>query len=278
MGNFSRIEITPEEASAAQSSKGQPAPAPVVAPAPVKAEATAAAERPANIPEKFWKDGKVDTDAMAKSYTELEKSKAAPAPAPVAPIPADVAVPGVEAADQARYSTELAAGKLSDASYAELATKGYSKAAVDAYIKGITTVAAAQPAVEVKPEVNVQEAIIADRQITEIKASIGGDAVLVPMLAWAKTGLTAAESKEYEAAVSSGDVAKVKMAVAGLHALYTKEVGSDPQLLGGKAATESGDSYASKEEMVSDMQQEKYKKDPAERQRVANKLRRSKIV
>lgn len=277
MGNFNSIQITPEEASAAQAAKGQPAPAPVVAPAaPAKVEAAPVAERPAHIPEKFWKDGKVDSDAMAKSYTELEKSKAAP-PAPVVQTPADIAVPGVEAADRTRYSQELAAGKLTDASYAELAAKGYSKSAVDAYIKGITQVAApAQPAAE--PQVNVQEAIIADRQISEIKASIGGDAVLAPMLAWAKTGLTLAESKEYEAAVSSGDVAKVKMAVAGLHALYTKEVGTEPKLLGGRPPSESGDSYASKEEMVADMQNDKYKKDPAERQRVSNKLRRSKII
>ena len=30
------------------------------------------AERPEHIPEKFWKDGKVDSDEMAKSYTQLE--------------------------------------------------------------------------------------------------------------------------------------------------------------------------------------------------------------
>jgi hypothetical protein len=30
------------------------------------------AERPEHIPEKFWKDGKVDADEMAKSYTQLE--------------------------------------------------------------------------------------------------------------------------------------------------------------------------------------------------------------
>jgi hypothetical protein len=29
------------------------------------------AERPANIPEQFWKDGSVDTDAMAKAYSDL---------------------------------------------------------------------------------------------------------------------------------------------------------------------------------------------------------------
>ena len=36
---------------------------------PVDAEP---AERPEHIPEKFWKDGEVDTESLAKSYTELE--------------------------------------------------------------------------------------------------------------------------------------------------------------------------------------------------------------
>lgn len=39
--------------------------------APDAVAADAPAERPENIPEKFWKDGQVDVDAMAKSYTEL---------------------------------------------------------------------------------------------------------------------------------------------------------------------------------------------------------------
>src|SRR3546814_16877199 len=33
------------------------------------------AERPDHIPEKFWKDGQVDIEAMAKSYSELERER-----------------------------------------------------------------------------------------------------------------------------------------------------------------------------------------------------------
>ena len=37
----------------------------------VAAEPTAPAERPENIPEQFWKDGAVDSDGMAKAYSDL---------------------------------------------------------------------------------------------------------------------------------------------------------------------------------------------------------------
>lgn len=38
----------------------------------VPAEETPVAERPEHIPEKFWRDGNVDVDEMAKSYAQLE--------------------------------------------------------------------------------------------------------------------------------------------------------------------------------------------------------------
>lgn len=38
----------------------------------VPAEETPVAERPEHIPEKFWKEGNVDVDEMAKSYAQLE--------------------------------------------------------------------------------------------------------------------------------------------------------------------------------------------------------------
>jgi len=38
----------------------------------VPAEETPVAERPEHIPEKFWKEGNVDVDEMAKSYVQLE--------------------------------------------------------------------------------------------------------------------------------------------------------------------------------------------------------------
>ena len=38
----------------------------------VPAEEEPVAERPEHIPEKFWKEGNVDVDEMAKSYTQLE--------------------------------------------------------------------------------------------------------------------------------------------------------------------------------------------------------------
>lgn len=50
-----------------------PSPAPDVTPAPAPdATPAPAAVRPDYIPEKFWKDGAIDHESMAKSYTSLE--------------------------------------------------------------------------------------------------------------------------------------------------------------------------------------------------------------
>lgn len=253
--------ITPAEAVAAQAAKGQAAPVD-----------GAVAIRPEYIPEKFWKDGKVDSEGLAKSYTELEKAKATPPPPVPQPAAVPVSVPGVEQVRIDAYSKEISeGGKLSEASYAELATKGYGKAVVDAYVRGLTADQAQAQAVD--------SALIADKEITAIKAGIGGDQGLANMIAWAKTGLTATELTEYNEAVKSTDVARVKMAVTGLHALYTKESGSQPDLIGGRpAGGDVGDVYASKEEMIVDMQNPKYEKDPAFRAAVGKKLSRSKII
>lgn len=251
------VQITPEQAAAAQA---------------VKDGAAAAAERPAHIPEKFWKDGKADYEAMGKAYGELEAKqsqatviKETPAPVTFQPVP------GVTQDSLAKYAQEIEGGALSDVSYSELLKAGYAKETVDAYVKGRTA-----PADQAKA---VADAVIADKEITAIKGTIGGDAGLKTMLDWARTGLTAGELKEYNAAVESGEVSKVKMAVNGLHALYQKETGKQPELIGGRPAQNGiGEVYESKEQMIEDMRDKRYAKDPAFRAMVGKKLNRSKII
>src|SRR3546814_16599957 len=43
------------------------------------------AERPDHIPEKFWKDGQVDIEALAKSSSELERERSKPKDSEEAP-------------------------------------------------------------------------------------------------------------------------------------------------------------------------------------------------
>ena len=252
-------------------------------------------QRPEYVPEKFYnsKTGEVNLQDVLKSYSELEKSKStAPAPevippAPQANEPAEVApaaaapvelpaVPGVDNDSMKAYSAEITKdGKLSDASYVKLTAAGYPKAVVDAYLKGVTAdqVAAEQSASA------VAEARVADAEIATITDSIGGKQVLADMQSWARASMSPAELKVYNESVSSGDVAKVKLAVAGLHHAYTKANGTEARLIqGGNPGVESFDTFKSSSEATAAIRDPRYSTDKGYREMVAAKLGRSNVL
>jgi len=239
--------------------------------------------RPAHIPEKFFKEGVIDYKGMADAYTELEKKLGAPkteaSPAPVdkpvvqptqvTQVNKPVVVPGVEPERVTAFSQEIQKdGKLSDASYAELAAKGFSKEVVDVYVQGLTKEAAVDQA--------VSAARIADTEIKSITDSIGGTEKLTEMLTWAKANLSAADQKVYNEAVSSNDPAKVRMAVNGLHTSFGKVHGSAPNYVdvGGHVRPQVGAlvPFKSDVEVANAMSTRAYKTDQAERDRVAARL------
>lgn len=236
-------------------------------------------ERPAEIPEKFFKDGVLNVKELAKSYGELEKGKGAPAPAenkPVIPAqnaentPAALSIPGIAAPEIAKYTAELTKdGKLSDASYDALAKVGYPKIVVDSYLRGMNADAEQAAAVE--------QARIADKQIAEITSAVGGDKVLTDMLAWATTNLDAKDLATYNKAVSSADVSQVRLAVNGLFHAYSQA--QDPSLLSGsrKGEFSTVEPFLSNEEVVAAMQNPKYDRDPAYRAEVAERIRVSDV-
>lgn len=112
--------------------------------------------RPDYVPEKFWdvEGKKVNVEAMAKSYAELEQKQSKPEPKPEDKKPEDKPAddkdkkpedkPEDKKADDPAnkpeftpYFDEFAKdGKLSDASYEQLAAKGFPKDMVDVYIRG----------------------------------------------------------------------------------------------------------------------------------------------
>lgn len=250
-------------------------------------------QRPDWVPEKFFKDGVIDYKGMASSYSELEKkqsqgssneSKGSTVQGEAGKEPAGsgdskteskgepIAIPGVAADRVAHFSNELReGGTLSEGSYAELAKYGYPKAVVDAFIRG-------QQA-DAEVATRVEQARIADTQINEIKASVGGDAELGKMLGWAKANWSPADQKVYNDAVSSGDVAKVKMAVQGLKAAYVEEHGEQPQYLSGRKPADLGgvEPYLNAEEVTADMAKREYKESESFRQKVAKRLAASNV-
>ncbi len=207
--------------------------------------------RPAWLPEKF----KTPED-MVKSYAELEqKLSKAPAPAPAtqatppAAAPAgDPATPpaGVPQADFDAASAEFAEkGELSPETYAKLAAKGLTQEVVDSYIEGRKAVAARYDA--------------AAFQVA------GGEEQYRNMVTWAGNNLSPAEAAAYNAAVASGNEAAMRLAVEGLKARFTS---ANPSLLGGHGAAPANNGYESREQMVADMQNPLYAKDPAFRAKV----------
>jgi hypothetical protein len=236
--------------------------------------------RPDWVPEKFFKDGIIDYKGIATSYGELEKSKSktvdpkAGEPTPKAESkvedkPISVSVPGIEQARVDAYSAEIMKdGKLSDASYAELAGKGYGKATVDVYLAGLTRDAAVSQA--------VTDSQVAATHIKEITDGIGGQSALTEMLTWAKSNLSEADLKVYNDSVSSNDPAKVKMAVNGLHHTFTELHGKSPNYLEGERLqnTPGGVApYESEDAVTKDIATWDYKNNQEFRDKVAARLR-----
>jgi hypothetical protein len=269
--------MSQENAAAAQAPANQPAPGTPEYDAAMAAKYDAAtgnapqAEapvRPVHVPEKFWnaETGAIDTEAWAKSYTELEQKQSQGKPVEAATgeqKPAEGAAPdeaakaleskGLNLSD---FSTEFAqAGTLSEASYQKLEAAGIPKPMVDAYIAG-------------------QQALATQVRAQGLEAA-GGEEQFNAMAAWARNGLTPGELQAYNDAVTSGTVDQAKLAITGLRARYEAANGREPQLLGGNNANAGNGGYGSTAEMVRDMSDPRYSKDEAFRKQVEAKLSRT---
>jgi hypothetical protein len=255
--------------------------APVVVPVAAPA---APAQRPADVPEKFWDaaKGEVNTKALLASYTEAEKklsaapaAKAAETPVeppkdPKAPEgeppegdPAAAAAKAAEDAakaagadtskvDFAALTQEFAtAGALSDDSFAKLEAAGMSKDLVNQFIAG---------------QVALQQATI-----SEAHGLAGGADAYSNMVKWAGANLSPAEQAAFDAAVT-GDSASRKQAITALKAQYTAAHGTDPKLVTGEGTAQGAQAFQSRAEVTAAMRDPRYKADPAYRAEVERKL------
>lgn len=138
-------------------------------------------------------------------------------------------------------------GELSAASLAALEKAGISKPMVDAYIRG-------------------QEAMLRET-VNEMTALAGGEEGYKAMTEWAAASLPKAEIEAFNTAVSSGNRALVRIAVAGLAARWKASEGDAPgRLVGGRAdagGAGGGDGFRSSAEMVAAMRDPRYGRDDA---------------
>lgn len=229
--------------------------------------------RPEWLPEKFK-----SAEDLAKAYSELEKklgSKPKEEAKPEAKSEtkkdtsdSEETEPEKAARDAAENAglnfDDLSAkywdkGTLDDSDYAALEKSGIPKNIVDQFIAG-------------------QEAILNTTR-SQVFESVGGEDTYVAMTEWAAENLSEAEIDAYNRAVNSNDLSMVQMAVKGLKAQYAASEGFEPKrnVTGGNAK-KGADVYRSIAELEKDINDSRYKNDPAFRRDVESKLARSDIM
>lgn len=259
--------------------------------------------KPAGVPDKFWNatTGEVDVAGLAKSYTELEKTRGTKPAAVV--DPAATVTPEAKAAAEA--AAALATAKAAEAAAAAATPEGIAaakvasdKAAADALAAAAAntpekTIAAAN--VEFAKEGKLSDATYEtlaktgiskqmvdmyiagqvatrDAQINEVMAAAGGKEEFTKTAAWAKASLTPAELAEYNANVQ-GSPSVAKLAVAALRARYVAANGTDGEIInGGNPQGGNNQGYATQSEMMAAVNDPRYKRDAQYRASVEKKM------
>jgi hypothetical protein len=253
---------------------------------PTGAEAPVQSERPPHVPEKFWDEStkSINTEALLKSYTELEKTRGAPAGQVQESRDGDKQAPEGDAAkaaeqaeaDKADKAAEEAAaaagidmatlqkevdetGDISEESKAKFEKLGFSREDIDGYIewkKGRATAI-----------------------VSEVQAAVGGADKYAEMTSWAAKSWTEAQIAEFNEAMSSNNRGRIDIAVKALQADFVKANGQRPNLIkptGGSGV--SGERYENFQQLLADQKNPLYRTDPAFRAKVAEKLSRSNIA
>ena len=157
-------------------------------------------------------------------------------------------------------------GEISEESMAKL-TAMDSKDLVDAYLRYQNTL----------EDVPVQEGReLNDQEVSAIYNSVGGEQQYQQMTAWAAENLDADTVQAFDNVIESGNVAAINLALRGLQSQYNDNVGYENNMIQGKPAQATG-GYRSQAEVVRDMNDPRYDRDPAYRQEVMDKLANSNL-
>lgn len=234
------------------------------------ASTPAALQRPEGVPEKFWKDGAVDTEALLKSYTELERMRSqAQAETPQEPEAAPVDASGKIEKPQTEQPAESAQlTPLIETAAAEFQTSGqFTPETTEALAK-----AGIPPEIQ---QVYLQglEALRA-QSVSQIHSYVGGESEYTAMAKWAGSALSDAELDAFNAALDNPQLRE--NAVRGLYARYSSARPSEGAMVAAKeAAPGSGDVFKSRDELIAAQKDPRYATDPVYQREVVEKLARS---
>lgn len=228
-------------------------------------------DRPEWLPEKFK-----SVEDFVKSYKELETKLHTPKDEPTGEPQDDPKDPPADDPSKATQedvsdflnengidyfalSQEYAEnGSLSDEAYESLAKVGIPKYIVDSYIDGQTAIT------------------------TQIRSRAfdiaGGEEEYGAMIRWAQANLSQGEIDSFNASLDTRDPDQAMFAIKGLASQYRSDVGKSPKLVTGETGGNSAGAFQSLAELTQAMADPRYAKDPAYRQAVGEKLRRSKVL
>ena len=155
-------------------------------------------------------------------------------------------------------------GQLTNEDYGALEGAGFTREMVDSYLSGVQFRAA-------------QDSELAANQVMSLKQEFGGEKAYGDMIQWAGQNMNEAEINAFNNMIKTPDIEQIRMALAGLKARYEGGANREPQLIGGKTVKGVRDKFESTAQLEAAMNDEKYSKDPAYRQKVIDKLGRSAI-
>ena len=124
---------------------------------------------------------------------------------------------------------------------------------------------------------NAEPQGLTEENVEELKDSIGGEDQYQQIIGWANDNLSEDQVALFDSVIDKGDPAACYFAVQALNAQYENAVGSDGDLVTGRAPSSSSDVFRSQPEVVEAMSDPRYDNDPAYRRDVMNKLERSNI-
>ena len=108
-----------------------------------------------------------------------------------------------------------------------------------------------------------------------LKGIVGGDAEYDQMISWAGENLADGDIQMFDSVMEKGDPVACFFAIQALAYRFQEGTGFDGQMITGKTATENVTAYRSQAELVRDMSDPRYDKDPAYRDDVMRKLANS---
>ena len=159
-------------------------------------------------------------------------------------------------------------GELSEESR-EALYKMDSKDLVDAYYR-------IQESLPESTDEPAESTPLSDADIDSIQSAVGGPEAYKNMTSWAQDNFTPEEVQAYDKALEGGDLNTINFALQALYYRYTDAVGSEGEMIQGKAST-AVDGFRSQQEVVRAMADPRYENDPAYRKDVYDKLERSNI-